>query len=243
MLQSLQATELVVVKDAVFGYEGKAVVRVNELRLRHGRCLGIFGPNGSGKTTLIRGITGLLSPMSGSVNRAATAVGVRFGYLPQYRGIDVSWPMSGFDAAAIATSARARLGRVSHAARHKIHDAMRRLDVEPLSRRSFGKLSGGQQQRLLLAGALAAEPHVLVLDEPTDGLDVRSRGNLLELLRSLAHDGLSTAIISHDIEDLIAVCDEVAWLHAADVAGDPSRVEIITPSTLAERILSTRPTP
>jgi zinc transport system ATP-binding protein len=233
-------TELVTVSRAAFGYDGRAVVRVDDLRLRRGRCLGIFGPNGSGKTTLIRGVTGLLPPMSGEVSRQRADV--RFGYLPQYRGIDASWPMSGFDAAAIAASARGRLGRLGHAARHRVRDAMARLDVEPLARRPFATLSGGQQQRLLLAGALAAEPHVLVLDEPTDGLDVRSRANLLDLLRTLGADGLCAAIISHDIEDLLAVCHDVAWLHPAEVPGEPSRVELIAPSTLAERILATRTT-
>jgi zinc transport system ATP-binding protein len=231
-------TELVAIDGATFGYAGRAVVRADDLRLHRGRCLGIFGPNGSGKTTLIRGVAGLLPPMAGSVSRGRADL--RFGYLPQYRGIDPSWPMTGFDAAALAPSARMPWGRVAGAARERVDLAMRRLDVEPLARRSFATLSGGQQQRLLLAGALAAEPHVLVLDEPTDGLDVRSRTNLLDLLRTLAADGLCTAMISHDIEDLLAVCDVIAWLHAADEPGEPSHVELIPPAVLAARILATR---
>jgi ABC-type Mn2+/Zn2+ transport system ATPase subunit len=239
----MQPSDLVEVCQATFGYAGRAVVRVDELRLRRGRCLGVFGPNGSGKTTLVRGVTGLLPPLAGEVSRGSTDREPRFGYLPQYRGIDAGWPMSGFDAAALAASARGRYGWVCAAARRRIGDAMRRLDVESLARRSFRTLSGGQQQRLLLAGALAAQPDVLVLDEPTDGLDVRSRANLLDLLQDLTNaDGLCTAIISHDVEDLLAVCHDVAWLHAADVPGQPSHVEVIPPAALADRILHPRQT-
>ena len=118
--------------------------------------------------------------------------------------------------------------------------AMRDLGVEPLARRPFAKLSGGQQQRLLLAGALASGPDVLVLDEPTDGLDVRSRRALLSLLRDLTAGGLCTAIISHEVEDLLYLCDEVAWLHAAEDSGRPSHVEVISPAGLAERMLAAR---
>lgn len=230
------APTLIDVRGAAFGYSARPIVCVDSLRLERGRCCGVFGPNGSGKTTLVRGLTGLLPPLAGSVDRA---IDLRFGYVPQYRGIDSSWPMSGFDAAALALSARTRLGWIGPTARRAIRTAMERLDVLPLARRSFATLSGGQQQRLLLAGALAAAPDVLVLDEPTDGLDVRSRGNLLELLRALTAGGLCAVLISHDVEDLLAVCQHVAWLHAAEAPGSPSEVESIAPEALANRVFST----
>jgi ABC-type Mn2+/Zn2+ transport system ATPase subunit len=239
-------TVLVEVRGATFGYGERPVVRVDELHLRAGRSLGIFGPNGAGKTTLVRGVTGLLPPMAGEVIRNPPAdlrdaePGPRFGYLPQHRTMELHWPMSGLDAAAMASSARGRLGRITRDNERRIHDAMRRLGVADLARRPFSRLSGGQQQRLLLAGALAAEPNILVLDEPTDGLDVRSRETLLSLLRDLtAAGGLCTAIISHEVEDLLSLCDEIAWLHAADDPDHPSRVEVIAPERLAERMLAT----
>src|SRR5438132_8769849 len=152
---------------AVFGYANRPVVRVDRLHLDAGRSLGIFGPNGSGKTTLVRGLSGLLPPMDGTIAHAAQ---LRIGYLPQYRHIDLSWPMSGLDAALLATSARRPLGWMG---RHKAatRDMLRRLEVDVLASSRFATLSGGQQQRILLAGAMAAEPNVLLLDEPTDGLD------------------------------------------------------------------------
>src|SRR4051812_37676651 len=149
---------LVEARNAVFGYGKRPVVRLDALALHEGRSLGIFGPNGSGKTTLVRGLTGLLAPLEGSVTRRS---GLRFGYLPQYRAIDLNWPMTGLDAASIATSARTRGGWIGRARRGMILSMMRRLGVEPLAPRSFAKLSGGQQQRVLLAGALASDPQIL----------------------------------------------------------------------------------
>src|SRR5439155_19867770 len=144
---------LIEVHQAVFGYSKRPVVQAEDLRLHTGRSLGIFGPNGSGKTTLVRGITGLLEPMSGGVTRAPE---VRIGYLPQFRAIDLHWPMSGLDAALLATSARQRVGWVG-GRKAAAREMMRRLGVEQLARRSFARLSGGQQQRVLLAGAMASE--------------------------------------------------------------------------------------
>jgi ABC-type Mn2+/Zn2+ transport system ATPase subunit len=233
---------LVRVEHATFGYGDRAIVRVEQLALRAGRCLGIFGPNGSGKTTLVRGVTGLLPPLSGKVERP-TPQAVRFGYLPQHRAMELHWPMTGFDAAAMATSARRRLGWIGRwlaPDSGSIRDAMCRLGVDSLAHRPFARLSGGQQQRLLLAGALAAEPSVLVLDEPTDGLDVASRRALLQLLAESTAQGLCTVIISHEVEDLLQLCHEVAWLHAADTEGGVSAVELIEPRELAARMLQTR---
>src|SRR5947209_7394026 len=190
------ATDILIeVRDAVFGYGGRAVVRVEHLQLARGHCLGIFGPNGSGKTTLVRGITGLLSPMAGKVvhepQRSAAPngtiayrqpSGIRIGYLPQSRNIELHWPMTALDAASMAVSARRLFGWIGPRTKDVLN-MMRRLGIEFLAHRPFASLSGGQQQRVMLAGALAGDPTILVLDEPTEGLDVRSTQELLDLLR------------------------------------------------------------
>jgi ABC-type Mn2+/Zn2+ transport system ATPase subunit len=236
---------LIQITHAIFGYDNRPVVRVDGLAIRTARCLGIFGPNGSGKTTLIRGLTGLLPPIAGQVLRPS-ATDIRFGYLPQHRALELHWPMTGFDAAAMATSARRRFGWIGRWIAPddgSIRDSMRLLKVDSLAHRPFAKLSGGQQQRLLLAGALAPKPNILVLDEPTDGLDVQSRRSLLELLTECTARGLSTVIISHEIDDLLQLCHEVAWLHPSQQPGDPSTVELITPTGLAARMLQLRRAP
>src|SRR5580765_3854039 len=134
---------LVEATNALFGYGRRPVVRVESLRVHAGRSLGIFGPNGSGKTILVRGISGLPPPMSGTVTRAG---GLRVGYLPQYRHIDLSWPMSGLDAALLALSARERFSW-TRSRRRAALDMMERLGVHSLASSRFSQLSGGQQQR------------------------------------------------------------------------------------------------
>lgn len=224
--------------EVIFGYGNRPVVQAKNLRLHPGQCLGIFGPNGAGKTTLVRGITGLLPPMNGKVLRDAR---LRFGYLPQHRALQFHWPMTGADAASIAISAYRRFGWVGRD-RSRVKEAMRLMSVEDLARKPFSKLSGGQQQRLLLAGALAAEPQILVLDEPTDGLDARSRSVLLCALQAAKTKGLCCVVISHDVQDLLILSDEIAWLHAADEADQPSSIERISPDECAGRMSALRQT-
>jgi ABC-type Mn2+/Zn2+ transport system ATPase subunit len=208
------------------------VVHAQTLAMHAGRSLGIFGPNGSGKTTLVRGITALLPPMSGQVSRPK---GLRFGYLPQHRSMELHWPMSGLDAAMMALSARRRLGWVDGQTRC-LQDVMQRLEVSALAHRPFARLSGGQQQRLLLAGALAADPQVLILDEPTDGLDIRSCRIFIDILKEAKGRGLSTAMISHDFQELLDLADDIAWVHASESPDQPSEVEVIDTTAFAARL-------
>jgi ABC-type Mn2+/Zn2+ transport system ATPase subunit len=232
--------KLIEVDNATFGYGGRAVVRVEHLELHSSTCLGIFGPNGSGKTTLVRGITGLLRPMSGQVIHASSTSAhrpMRIGYLPQHRNIELHWPMTALDAASLAISARRWLGWVGPRTKDVLA-MMIRLGVDHLAAQPFASLSGGQQQRVLLSGALAGDPTVLVLDEPTEGLDVRSTQELVDLLRQFVAEGLAMMIISHEADDLVQVSGKVAWLHPARQQGEPNRVEIVAPQALGEAILS-----
>lgn len=223
---------LLELSHCVFGYGTRPVVQVDTLQLTEGQCVGIFGPNGSGKTTLVRGVAGLLRPMAGTSRHCK---GTRFSFLPQQRALDRQWPMSGLDAAGLAISAWHPLGWLG-GAWSRVRAQMDALGVRELASRRFSELSGGEQLRVLLAGALAAEPQVLILDEPTDGLDVRSSAALLEILRTTTRGGLCTILISHDVEDLLDAADQVAWLHPSPEQGTASRVELVTPSALARRV-------
>lgn len=220
--------------DVEYGYAGRPGVRAGRLSLLPGECLGIFGHNGSGKTTLVRGLLGLLPMLGGRHERPAGPL--RFGYLSQYRGINPAWPMSAFDAAGMNVSAHRRFGRLTSADRAAVTQSLEQMHINDLADRSFHTLSGGQQQRVLLAGALAAKPDVLVLDEPTDGLDVASRNRLLQTLADLKSGGLCVVLISHDVEDLLAASDEVAWLRPGD-AVQPSQVECLKPEALGRQLL------
>ncbi|MEA2710232.1 MAG: zinc/manganese transport system ATP-binding protein [Phycisphaerales bacterium] len=223
------------IDNAVFGYARRPVVRVNNLALAPGRGLGVFGPNGSGKTTLLRGIMGLLEPMEGMVQRDGEVLPA---YLPQHREMELHWPMSGFDAASLWASAKEQFGRLGHGVRAAVREKMSLLDVADLENRSFPRLSGGQQQRLLLAGLLATRPNLIVLDEPTDGLDTRSTRTLLSHLRDVRDKGrASIVLVSHDIDDLVELCHEVALLHPAESPDEPATVEIVPIEQLPSHIL------
>jgi ABC-type Mn2+/Zn2+ transport system ATPase subunit len=224
---------LIELTDCTFGYARQPVVRADRLRVEAGRCLGIYGPNGSGKTTLVRGLTGLICPLTGQVVRGS---GVRFGYLPQHRALGLHWPMTALDAAAMPASALTWLGWVGLARRRRVRETMAALDVDQLRRRRFAQLSGGQQQRVLLAGVLAVDPTVLLLDEPTDGLDTRSRQLLLEALARATQSGIGTVLISHDVDDVAELCHEVALVHPAAEAGEPSVVEVVPREQFVARL-------
>ena len=214
---------LIEISNAAVGYGGREVVAAEHLRIERGRFLGVYGPNGAGKTTLVAGLLGLLKPMRGTVARAPN---LRFGYLPQHRAMQLHWPMTGMDAAALSVSAARPLGRVG-TARRTLREKMSLLGVDPLANQPFAKLSGGQQQRLLLAGLLATSPDVLVLDEPTDGLDVAATKQFIEQLRSATSADAAVVMISHDLDELTSVAHEIAWVHPADAEAGPSRVDVV----------------
>ena len=227
---------LVETQSAIFGYGNRRVIEAGNLQLCSGECLGIFGPNGAGKTTLIRGLSGLIKPISGQVTRLPTTAPFRFGYIPQQRAMDLHWPMTGLDAASMACSAHRMFGWMSHR-NDKLKTTMKMLGADDLATRQFSRLSGGQQQRLLLAGAIAADPTVLILDEPADGLDVQSRKIFIDLLKRIQLTGVCIVIISHQIEDLLALSHQIAWLHPAANPSLPTAVEVISPQQLAQRIV------
>jgi ABC-type Mn2+/Zn2+ transport system ATPase subunit len=216
--------------DAEFGYGERAIVRAGSLCVQAERCLGLYGPNGVGKSTLVRGMIGLLLPLAGRVQRTP---GLRIGYVPQHRAMELHWPMTGEDVASLAISAHQLFGAVV-SARAAVRRAMAELGVANLRSKSFSALSGGQQQRLILAGALADDPGVLVLDEPTDGLDVANRGLFIDVLRQRKLAGMGLVLISHELEDLVELADEVAWLHPGEQAGMPARVELVEPGRISQ---------
>lgn len=225
---------LVELRSAIFGYGNQPVVQVEKLHLHGGRCLGIFGPNGIGKTTLVRGLIGLLLPIQGEILRRSDT---RIAYLPQQRR-HLNWPMTGLDAASLATSSRRPMGWMFGP--NQIRTEMEKLGVADLAHRSFSKLSGGQQQRLLLAGALADRPHLLVLDEPTDGLDLQSCAALFDILRQQISMGLCITVVSHDVQHLLKLADQIAWLQPAALARNPSRVELLSPSDFSQCLIQSQ---
>jgi iron complex transport system ATP-binding protein len=207
--------------------------------VRGGELLAVVGPNGSGKTTLVRVISGLLRPEHGKVTvdgralahwRRAELAGV-VAVVPQ--GEAVTFPLRVDETVMLGRYARlgplAAPGAADHAA---VSEALARCDVAELAGRTIDTLSGGEWQRVRLARALAQEPRVLVLDEPTTSLDIRHEMELFELVRGLVDGGLAGLVITHHINLAARYADRMLLLSAGRVAGEGSPAEVLREDTL-----------
>jgi ABC-type Mn2+/Zn2+ transport system ATPase subunit len=170
-------------RDLAVGYGGRALFRDLSFDVRRGDILGIVGPNGSGKTTLLRTMLGLLKPVAGQV---ICRPGLNISYVPQRERIDTIIPVTVLEVVLMGRTARAgAFDRVRTADRDAARRALGWLGIDALEGKLFRNLSAGQKQRVLLAKALATAPDVIVLDEPTSGMDVASEAAMLDFLRDL----------------------------------------------------------
>jgi ABC-type Mn2+/Zn2+ transport system ATPase subunit len=187
------------------GYGRKVILRDVSFGMQSGEYFGLVGPNGAGKTTLLRAILGTLKPQAGTIaTRNADGRPIRWGYVPQRDAIDSVIPYTAQD---VVMMGRYRDMGLLHVPRKADHLAVMRglhqVGVEDLAGRVFRDLSGGQKQRVLIARALASNPDVLVLDEPTNGMDLASRVAMLELIDTLhARDQLTVIMVSHLLDDV-----------------------------------------
>ncbi len=189
--------------------------------LGKGEFLGIIGPNGSGKTTLLKTVLGLVKPVQGTVRvLGQSGAGIsrirrRIGYVPQRKPIDPKFPVSVRDAVLMGTYAV--LGFLQSPGvkeRKRVRVVLEAVGLDEFAGHIAGHLSGGQQQRLFLARALVAEPEILLLDEPTAGVDVVTRSSIVELIRSLHKSWhLTTLYVTHDVNEVMDCTDKVLLLN------------------------------
>ena len=185
-----------------FAYDGDLVLRdvCLEVAPRDFACM--VGPNGGGKTTLLKLILGLLAPAAGRITvfgGPPQEARTRIGYMPQHAQVDLRFPVSVADVVLMGRLGRAEImGPYRRAHRDAAGQALREVGLYDLRQRPFGTLSGGQRQRTLIARALAAEPELLLLDEPTANLDAPAESDLYELLRRL-NERLTIVMVTHDL--------------------------------------------
>ena len=224
---------VIVQLDHVFvSYRELVVLEDISLKVFRGEFLAVIGPNGSGKTTLLKIILGLVRPASGRVSvfgRVPWELGGeqwRIGYCPQVLSVDPNFPVRAGEAVLMGRYGRiGLLCRPSDADRAAARRAMERMGVADLAERPIAQLSGGQRQRVFLARALAAEPELLLLDEPTTGVDVAATESLYELLRGLHETGITILVVSHDVGVVASYVDGVACVNRRLVAhGRPEEV-------------------
>jgi iron complex transport system ATP-binding protein len=218
-------------------YNGHLVVDGFNLNLQEKTIIGLVGPNGSGKTTVLRGLAGLLEPVSGT----ARINGKNAAHMDkQLRARMVGWvPQQESSAWPLTVQEVVRLGRAPHrgwfmpftAADGEIVDqSLDRADLLPLKHRLVTKLSGGEFQRVLIARVLAQEPQVLLLDEPTTSLDIQHQIQVLDLVRSLVHEkGLSIVMAIHDLNLAARYCDQLVLLNNGRQVSAGSPEDVLTP--------------
>ncbi len=194
---------------------GRRILEDVSLTIGPGEFLGLIGPNGGGKTTLLRVLLGLVQPTHGEVIWSETAGGRRpkIGYVPQRVAVDSSFPLCAQELVRQGADGRWPAWGARRVAVHqRAEELLEAVGLSDHADTPFVHLSGGQQRRLLLARALMNRPSLLLLDEPTAGVDTAGVESFLALLRALAHEGLTVLLVSHDIPLVAAHADRLACL-------------------------------
>lgn len=198
-------TAAVVVHDLVVCYDGHIALDGATVSVSFGEALGIVGPNGSGKSTLLKSIAGLLQPSSGTLSvlgnspRALPAGSI--AYVPQIEEVDWTFPATVWDV--VAMGRFPRLGMFRRFGKHDreaVERGLSLVNMQSLAKRHISALSGGQQQRVFVARAIAQEPRLLLLDEPTTGVDAQTEEALRKVVRELVKSGMPVIMSTHHLE-------------------------------------------
>lgn len=223
-----------------YGVRKQVILDDVRVEVGRGRCLAIVGPNGAGKTTLVRLLVGLLRPERGGLRVDGQAYETLtrrefaklFAYVPQKTSIR----------APLTVRELVLMGRYPHAGRwsfgHSLHDreiatqAMARVEVDHLGDRPVTELSGGESQAAMIASALAQEPEVLVLDEPTTFLDPGHQRRITGVLERLIEDGTTVVLASHDLNLALALSHETLALAEGRLRGFGPTADVLTPTFL-----------
>ncbi|MBX3054310.1 MAG: metal ABC transporter ATP-binding protein [Caldilineaceae bacterium] len=217
---------LVELKDVTFAYAGRPVLESINLHIHAGQFAAVVGPSGAGKTSLLRLLLGTLQPSRGRIDLHGQGHALQVSYVPQTETVDWNFP--------VTVEQVVLMGRVRRSGpwpwptrneRQRMGAVLEELGIGELAQRHIRELSGGQQQRVFLARALIAEPDLLVLDEPTTGLDLRTAETILHLLAHLNEKGMTILLSSHDLNAVAAHLPWVICLNRQVIAeGPPEQV-------------------
>jgi ABC-type Mn2+/Zn2+ transport system ATPase subunit len=216
--------------DRVTCRYGSEPVLVNvDLAVAPGEFVGVVGPSGSGKTTLLRTIMGAVAPVVGTVRRRPR---VSLAYVPQTETVNWNFPVTVGECVLMARGGRT-LPWPSRAERAEVSRILDRLGIGNLERRHIRQLSGGQQQRVFIARALLRRPELLLMDEPTAGVDVKTRHEILHVLHELNAGGLAIVLTTHDLNGVAAHLPHLVCLNREVIAAGKS-AEVLTPEVLEQ---------
>jgi len=226
---------IITLDNLAIGYDSQPVLSGISLTIARDSFTALLGANGTGKSTLLKTLLGLQPIVSGAIKFHSLA-GTKpvFGYVPQAIQFDPLYPLTGFDVALMGT-----FGRVgptnfpSRAERDFVHECLKATAADGFAKKKFSQLSGGQKQRVLIARALATKPDILVLDEPTSGVDVAATHSLLEFISQLHRErDLTVLLVTHDLPLVRKHAQQIIWLHHGAVLHG-TVAELFTPERMA----------
>lgn len=205
------------IQDLNINYKDLNILKDINITIKDKEFTAIVGPNGGGKTTLLKTILGLIKPSSGEVKvygRTSSYKKNLIGYVPQFTKFEKDFPIDVID---VVLMGRLKYGRkvfqkYSKKDIHIAENIMSSLGIYELKNRQIGQLSGGQMQKVLIARALCMEPKLLLLDEPTASIDIKSKNNIYSLLKDLNKD-ITIVIVTHDTGAIFSYIDRVFYLN------------------------------
>jgi len=229
---------LVEICDVSAGYGSRVAIENVALNILPGQFIAVVGPNGGGKTTLLRTILGAVPLISGRVlirgREVQGAALERVGYVPQLETIDWNFPITVEEVLLMGLFRKNHwLKKIKKSDLQKIEAILERLNLAGLGKRHIRELSGGQQQAVFLGRALLGNPELILLDEPTAGLDIRSRDDVIHFLHEINHQGVAIVITAHDLNWVAAHLPWVVCLNRRVIAeGKPQ--DVFTSAVLQE---------
>ncbi|MBU3956255.1 metal ABC transporter ATP-binding protein [bacterium] len=207
---------LIEFKNTILGYGGKAVLSNLNFGIFKDDFVGIVGPNGAGKTTILKGILGILKPLKGEINfsQGRNKQRMRFGYVPQIQTIDEIFPLTVYEIIMMGRySEMSLLSKPGRTDKEKVVSALKYTGIEKLADKLYRELSGGLRQRVLLARALAGDPDMLILDEPTNDLDLAGEKAIMDLIKKLNNEqNITVVMVSHLLNVVINYVKKLAFL-------------------------------
>lgn len=220
MRQVTHTHTIISLESVCFSYSSEEVIKNVSLEIHKGDYVGLIGPNGGGKSTLLKLMLGILTPNDGEIKLFGKQIKKfkawdKIGYVPQRTHIDTNFPVTVEEIVAMGRYGKRGLFHFpNNEDKEKVLQALTQVDMQEFKDRQISDLSGGQQQRVFIARALATEPEVIFLDEPTVGVDVKTQKQFYSLLRKLNRElDLTLILVSHELDVVAHEATELGYIN------------------------------